>query len=158
MTSSDLAGPADRARRVALQAHDGQVDKAGAPYITHPARVAARVRDAGGGVRAEAVAWLHDVVEDCGVTLDDLRGQGFDDGVVAAVDALTRRDGVPAEAYYARIAADPLALAVKLADVADNADPARLALLDPATRTRLEDKYAAARRALALPPPPRPPA
>jgi len=142
MSSPDLA------RRIAQLAHDGQVDKAGAPYITHPARVAARVRDAGGDPRAEAVAWLHDVVEDCGVTLDDLRDHGFDQGVVAAVDALTRRDGVPSEAYYARIATDPLALAVKLADIADNADPARLALLDRATRRRLEDKYATALRAL----------
>ena len=150
MTSTDLA------RRIARQAHDGQVDKAGAPYITHPARVAARVRDGGGDPRAEAVAWLHDVVEDCGVPLDDLRGHGFDDGVVAAVDALTRRDGVPAQAYYTRIAADPLALAVKLADIADNADPARLALLDPATRSRLEAKYAAALRALSAPPLPPP--
>lgn len=141
----------ERARRVAERAHAGQVDKAGAPYITHPERVAARVS---GDPAAEAVAWLHDVVEDCDVTPDDLRAHGFDEDVVTAVEALTFLDGDDRDAYYARIAANPLALTVKLADLADNSDPARLSRLDGATRARLERKYAHAYRKLMPPPPP----
>jgi hypothetical protein len=69
--------------------------------------------------------------------------------VVAAVDALTRRDDEPAEDYYRRVAADPVARVVKDADLADNADPDRLARLDTATRERLSAKYAHARETLA---------
>jgi ADP-ribosyl-[dinitrogen reductase] hydrolase len=61
--------PVDRARELATTAHAGQVDKVGAPYIEHPARVAGRVRAAGDGEDAEVVAWLHDVVEDTEITL-----------------------------------------------------------------------------------------
>lgn len=131
------------AREVATAAHAGQVDKSGAAYIGHPARVAARLT----GDDAQAVGWLHDVVEDTPVTLDDLR-RDFPDHVVAAVDALTRRPDEQPDDYYARVARDPLAVRVKLADVADNSDPARLAALDPATRDRLTAKYANARARL----------
>jgi len=122
------------AQRIATVAHAGQVDKAGRPYITHPARVAARVA---GDDHAVAVAWLHDVVEDTTVTLADLREQ-FPAEVVAAVD----------DEYYARVRRVPLALTVKLADLADNSDPQRLARLDDATRERLVAKYARARAEL----------
>lgn len=61
--------------------------------------------------------------------------------VVAAVEAITRRRNEPRTAYYDRVLAEPLAVAVKLADIADNSDPARLAALDEATRTRLAEKY-----------------
>jgi hypothetical protein len=130
------------ARRIATRAHAGQVDKAGRPYIAHPQRVAARVED----LQAEAVAWLHDVLEDTEVTAEDLRVQGIDDEVVRAVELLTR--DVDDDVYYARIAAYPVAREVKLADIADNTDPVRTALLDPATRDRLAEKYTHARRAL----------
>ncbi|MGW0021948.1 HD domain-containing protein [Rhodococcus sp. NPDC003382] len=132
------------AQRIATVAHAGQVDRAGRPYITHPARVAARVA---GDDHAVAVAWLHDVVEDTTVTLADL-GEQFPPEVVAAVDALTRRDGEEPVEYYARVRRVPLALTVKLADLADNSDPQRLARLDDATRRRLRAKYAHARAEL----------
>ncbi len=137
-------GLVERAQQIATTAHEGQVDKAGAPYIGHPARVAARVR---GDAVAEMVAWLHDVVEDTDVTLDDLRAE-FPPEVVEAVDAVTYRDDSPRDAYYERIAANPLAKKVKLADIADNTDPARQAALDEPTRIRLTEKYAKARAAL----------
>lgn len=133
------------AREIATRAHQGQTDKAGAPYITHPARVAARVA---GDPKAEMVAWLHDVVEDTSVTLDDL-ARDFPADVVSAVDAITRRPDEDPGAYYRRVAADPLALKVKYADLDDNSAPDRLALLDPETRDRLLEKYAHAREALA---------
>lgn len=132
------------AKEIAAAAHRGQVDKAGQPYITHPARVAARVA---GDEHAVAAAWLHDVVEDTPVTLADLE-DSFPTEVTIAVDALTRRPGEAPADYYARVRAVPLALTVKLADLADNSDPQRLARLDVATRERLIAKYARARAEL----------
>ena len=61
------------------------------------------------------------------------------------------RDAAPdADSYYARIASHPLALKVKQADLDDNADPQRLAMLDAATAGRLRGKYAHARAALGI--------
>jgi len=70
--------------------------------------------------------------------------------VVSAVDALTHREGETRADYYQRILLSPLALRVKAADIDDNADPERLARLDPATRDRLVLKYQTARKALGL--------
>lgn len=132
------------ATKIAHDAHAGQVDKAGAPYIGHPVRVAATARERAAESQAdlvEAAAWLHGVVEDTDTALDDLTRLGLPEQVVAAVDALTRRRDEPSDAYYARVAADPIALVVKFADLADNADPERLGLLDDATSARLTAKY-----------------
>jgi (p)ppGpp synthase/HD superfamily hydrolase len=131
----------ERARMLALEAHADQVDKAGHPYIGHVGRVAAAVR---GDDEAEAVAWLHDVIEDCPAFAGQV--QAFPAPLQDAVRLLSRTSAADADTYYARISADPLALKVKLADIADNADEARLASLDAATAERLRDKY---RRALA---------
>lgn len=138
-----------RAREIATAAHRGQLDKAGAPYIGHPERVAAHAAAAGGDERVLAAAWLHDVVEDTATTPDELRVAGFPEEVVAAVVAVTKVPGESAEAYFARVNADPLAVAVKTADLADNTDPLRLVLLEHATRARLQAKYARARQLLA---------
>lgn len=130
---------------IATLAHSGQVDKAGQPYVDHPRRVAARVFEH--GPLAEAVAWLHDVVEDTPVTLEAVE-QAFGPQVAAAVDAITHRPGEPRTAYYARVRSNPVALVVKDADIDDNTDPLRLAALDPALASRLQVKYAAARASL----------
>lgn len=131
--------PVRRAQALATEAHAGQVDKVGVPYIEHPARIAARARAAGDGDDAEIVAWLHDVVEDTDVTLAEI-DRDFGPEIARAVDAITRRDG-EGDAYYGRVAADPLALVVKRHDIADNTAPERTARLDPATRERLAAKY-----------------
>lgn len=146
---SDLVSTA---RTIATEAHRGQVDKAGAPYIGHPARVAGHAAAAGGDERVVAAAWLHDVVEDTAVTPDDLRAAGIPDDVVAAVVALSKVPGGSVEEYFAGVNRDPIAIAVKTADLADNTDPARLAALDEATRERLVAKYARARALLAAAP------
>lgn len=128
---------------MALSSHRGQTDRAGMAYIGHVARVAAGVEEE----REIVVALLHDVVEDCEVPLSQVAAQ-FGDEIAAAVDAITRRAGEEADRYYARVRANPLALAVKLSDIADNANPDRLAMLDAATRDRLARKYTKARAAL----------
>ena len=141
-------GLCQEARLLAYTAHQGQVDKAGQPYVHHPREVAGRIRKAGGSPDAVAAGWLHDVVEDTWVTLDYLADAGFPATVINAVDAVTKRAGEPTEEYVHRIVADPIAVMVKRADLADNTDPDRLALLDPLTRARLEAKYAAFTTAL----------
>jgi (p)ppGpp synthase/HD superfamily hydrolase len=130
----------EQALSLARAAHAGQVDKLGQPYIEHPARVAARLPEA--DEIGRTVAWLHDVVEDTGVTLEQLAAD-FGPEVAAAVDALTRRPG-EGEAYYARVKDNPVALRVKRADIADNLDPDRTARLSPLVRARLAGKYARA--------------
>ena len=139
-----------RARLLAIEKHAAVTDKVGRPYIEHPARVAAYARElAPGRPDVEAVAWLHDVVEDTEVTGRELEKQ-FDAGVVAAVLALTRRADEDPDAYYRRVAADPIALLVKEADLADNTDPSRSEQLPPEVRDRLAAKYAHARERLSL--------
>ncbi len=72
------------AQSIAAAAHKGQVDKAGKPYIEHPAHVAANVQ----GDAAKAVAWLHDVVEDTPLTFADLRERGVAPEVIEALKLL----------------------------------------------------------------------
>lgn len=115
------------AERIAVRAHAGQVDKAGRPYIEHPRHVAAAVE----GDEARAVAWLHDVVEDTALTLDDLRREGVGETVLEAVRLLTHQPGVPYLEYVEALKPNPLARQVKLADLAHNSDASRLP--DPLT-------------------------
>ena len=131
----------ERAIAIAAEAHMGQVDKAGAPYILHPLRVMLRVQ-----TPAERIAAvLHDVVEDTAWTLEELAAEGFEPEVLAAVDALTRREGESYEAFVARAGADPVARVVKLADLAENMDLGRIVSPTAADIARL-DRY---RRAVA---------
>ncbi|MFF5444648.1 HD domain-containing protein [Streptomyces sp. NPDC012888] len=135
---------------LARAAHEGQTDKAGRPYAEHLAAVAEGVRARGGSPEQQAAAWLHDAVEDDALSADWLETAALPDEVKAMVLALTKRPGEPLEEYTARILATPGALLVKEADLAHNADPARLAVLDAPTRDRLTAKYARARSLLGL--------
>ena len=121
---------------IAVEAHRGQTDKAGQPYVLHPLRLMAQMRTP----VEQIAAVLHDVVEDSDWTLDRLRERGFSDEVVTAIGCLTRRDGELYEAFIERAAAHPLARRVKLADVEDNLDVRRLAELTERDRERL-DRY-----------------
>ena len=134
----------DDAIQVARQAHEGQLDKSGRPYIAHPLRVMGAVRDP----HERMTAVLHDVVEDTGVTLEDLTAAGCPAEVVDAVAAISKKPGEDADAYLARVAANPIALAVKRADIEDNMSPERLSRLDEETQERLRAKYQAALRVL----------
>lgn len=137
MTPLTLAQIEDLARR----AHAGQTDKAGRPYAGHLAAVAEGVRARGGDEEQIAAAWLHDSVEDDALTEEWLDGAALTPRTKAIVRALTKRPGEPPEEYARRILATPGAALVKHADLAHNADPARLAVLDGPTRMRLAEKY-----------------
>ncbi|MET8898477.1 HD domain-containing protein [Streptomyces albogriseolus] len=134
----------------ACAAHAGQTDKAGRPYAEHLRAVAEGVRRRGGDDEQIAAAWLHDAVEDDKLSPAWLEEAALTRRTKDMVLAVTKRSGEPPEEYAARILATPGALLVKEADLAHNADPARLAVLDDATRARLTAKYARMRALLGL--------
>jgi (p)ppGpp synthase/HD superfamily hydrolase len=139
---------------LARAAHEGQTDKAGRPYAEHLAAVAAGVRERGGDADQIAAAWLHDAVEDDALS-ERWLAEAVSTGALSRrtrdiVLAVTKRAGESPEEYARRILATPGALLVKQADLAHNADPARLAVLDEATRARLTEKYARMRGLLGL--------
>ncbi|QES50163.1 phosphohydrolase [Streptomyces venezuelae] len=135
---------------LARAAHEGQTDKAGRPYAEHLAAVAEGVRIRGGSPEQQAAAWLHDAIEDEALSPAWLESADLPDSVKEMVLAVTKRAGESPEDYTARILATPGALLVKEADLAHNADPARLAVLDEPTRSRLTAKYAHVRGLLGL--------
>lgn len=104
------------ADRLAAAAHEGQRDKTGAAYVEHLRRVAAAVMPG----EERVVALLHDILEKGGLTAADLTASGFPDRILAAVEALTRREGESDRDLTRRAAADELALPVKKADLEDN--------------------------------------
>jgi len=135
---------------LARAAHEGQTDKAGRPYAEHLRAVAEGVRVRGGDAEQIAAAWLHDSVEDDALTERWLDEAALTRRTKDIVLALTKRAGETPQAYAGRVLATPGALLVKEADLAHNADPARLAVLDEATRARLTEKYARMRALLGL--------
>ncbi|MFF4328473.1 HD domain-containing protein [Streptomyces sp. NPDC001591] len=135
---------------LARSAHEGQTDKAGRPYAEHLAAVAEGVRLRGGSAAQQAAAWLHDSVEDKALSGEQLAAAAVPQEVKDMVLALTKRPGEPLEEYTARILATPGALLVKEADLAHNADPVRLSVLDAPTRDRLTAKYARVRSLLGI--------
>lgn len=112
----------EKAIRIAAAAHEGQVDKAGSPYILHPLRVMLRVPSP----EARMAAVLHDVVEDTPWTLDQLQAEGFPPAVLQAIDSVTRREGESYEDFVRRAAQDPVGRLVKRADLLDNLDLSRI--------------------------------
>ncbi|MBT2401614.1 HD domain-containing protein [Streptomyces sp. ISL-100] len=139
---------------VARAAHAAQTDKAGRPYAEHLAAVAEGVRARGGSEEQIAAAWLHDSVEDDALSADWLAAAELPQSTKDMVLAVTKRPGEDLRAYTRRILATPGARLVKEADLAHNADPGRLAVLDEATRVRLTLKYAEVHRLLGLEPGP----
>ena len=134
-----------KAMHIAYNAHHGQLDKSGAPYIFHPIHLAEQMEDE----FSCCAALLHDVVEDTDVTLDDLR-KDFPEEVVEAVRPLTHADGVSDAEYLTAIKTNPIALKVKLSDNAHNADQTRCCngTVSEEKLARWQVKYARARAIL----------
>jgi (p)ppGpp synthase/HD superfamily hydrolase len=135
---------------LARRAHAGQLDKAGRPYTEHLQAVATGVESRGGTPDQIAAAWLHDAVEDNALSDQWLDTAPLPDTTKRIVRALTKHADEPPRDYARRILDTPGARLVKEADLAHNADPARLAVLDEPTRTRLTAKYATMRNLLGL--------
>ena len=127
-----------------MQAHAGQVDKAGMPYIGH----VIRVMQAGKTIDEKIVGVLHDVVEDTTWTFDALLAEGFPVHIVDALRCVTKlSDDEPYEAFINRVKNNPLAVAVKINDLTDNMDIRRLQTLTDADVQRLR-KYLKAYQSL----------
>lgn len=110
------------AAAIARRAHEGQLDKAGEPYINHPLHVA----EAMDTEEETCVALLHDVLEDSDFTADDLRAAGMSDAVVESVELLTHDGSVDYFDYVRALRDNPLAAKVKHADLEHNLDTSRI--------------------------------
>jgi hypothetical protein len=128
--------PLEKAIEIAGQAHAGQKQKDGSPYILHPLRLMVKMRT--DDERMAAV--LHDVVEDTTVTFDDLQKAGIPDSALEAVKLLTHDPSVPYDDYVQRLKDHPIARRVKLADLEDNSDIRRLSGIEEKDLARLR-KY-----------------
>lgn len=127
------------ALKMCFEAHKNQVDKSGMPYVFHPFHLAEQMQDED----TTTVALLHDIVEDTDYTIDDLRSKGFSEKVIEAIELLTHDPVVPYMEYVAQIKKNPIAKAVKLADLKHNSDMTRLESITAKDEERAE-KYRSA--------------
>jgi (p)ppGpp synthase/HD superfamily hydrolase len=111
-----------KAIKIAHDAHDEQVDKAGKPYIDHPMRVMNAVET----IEEKIVGVLHDAVEDSDLTIEDLVKLGFPENLIKAIEAITKHPKEPYQSYLERVMSNPIALRVKIADMLDNMDMSRI--------------------------------
>lgn len=124
------------AMQISFDAHKEQKDKSGLPYIFHPFHIAEQMSDE----ITVCVALLHDVVEDTDMTFEKLSELGFTTEIIEALKLLTHDDSVPYMDYVKEIAKNPVAKAVKLADLRHNSDLTRLDVIDEKALKRAE-KY-----------------
>jgi hypothetical protein len=135
----------DDAIALAVRVHAGQTDKRGESYLLHVLRVMLRQSND----TARVVGVLHDSLEDTSLTLADLRAAGYGEEVCEAVECLTKQPDEAYEDMITRVAGNPLARQVKLADLDDNLDPTRVVPGDPEADRRVK-RYRAARERLML--------
>ena len=133
----------NKAMVLAYEAHQGQYDKSGLPYVFHPFHLAEQMDTE----EAVTAALLHDVVEDTDYTLEDLRSMGFPDTVTDALALLTHDPSVPYMEYVERLKSNPIARSVKLADLTHNSDLSRLPVVTEKDLERVE-KYRKAMKLL----------
>lgn len=129
----------EKAIEIAVEAHRGQLDKAGKIYILHPMRVMLR----GKNETEMIVGILHDTVEDTPVTLEMLRLEGFPQEVLDALECVTKHEGEDYGDFINRILVNPLATQVKLYDIEDNMNRDRIPYPTPKDEARFKkyEKY-----------------
>lgn len=126
-----------KAMRIAYEAHHGQLDKGGIPYVFHPWHLAEQMEDE----ISTIAALLHDVVEDTEWTMEQLEAEGFPAESMEALRLLTHRSGQPYMEYVAGLQDNPVAVKIKLADLRHNSDFTRLSAVTAGQQARLERKY-----------------
>ena len=126
----------EKAIQIALEAHKGQTDKAGAPYLLH----LIRVMNAGQTEDEKICGILHDLVEDTPWTFEALRREGFSEEVIRALVCVTKQPNEPYTHFIERIKKNSLATKVKLNDLRDNMDITRLTFITEEDTQRL-NKY-----------------
>jgi len=133
-----------KAIKLCYKAHKEQLDKSGLPYIFHPFHLAEQMETE----ETAVAALLHDVAEDTDYTLEDIKKElGCSDSIIDALRLLTHDESVPYLDYVAKIKENPIARAVKLADLEHNSDLTRLDVIDKKALERVE-KYKKAREIL----------
>lgn len=125
-----------KALKLCFDAHKNQVDKTGMPYVFHPFHLAEQMKDE----ITTICALLHDVVEDTEYTIEDLENMGFPNDAIEALKLLTHDENVPYMDYVKEINKNPIAKAVKFADLMHNSDTSRLDVVDEYAIKR-EEKY-----------------
>ena len=131
-----------KALKLCFEAHKNQIDKSDMPYVFHPFHLAEQMETE----ETTIVALLHDVVEDTDYTIENLADMGFSESVINAISLLTHDPEVDYMEYVLAVKKNPIAKAVKLADLRHNSDLSRLDVVDEWALTRNE-KYL---RAIAL--------
>ena len=124
----------ETALEIAVKAHKGQVDKNGVAYILHPLAVAAQLDT----LELKTIAILHDTIEDTDVTAEYLLEKGIPKKIVDTVLLLSKPKDEDYESYLRRVKENPLAKAVKLADLAHNTSPERASGLNEKRRAKYE--------------------
>lgn len=109
---------------IATNAHSGQFDKGGTPYILHPLKVMHYLKT--DDEELQCIALGHDVIEDTKITYQDLRDAGISERVIDGIRALTKQPGQTLEEYKAGVFKNIDAVKVKLCDLRHNMDPRRL--------------------------------
>ena len=125
-----------RALALCFEAHKDQKDKSGLPYVFHPFHLAEQMEDEDTTI----VALLHDVIEDTEYTIEDLQKAGFTQNVISAIALMTHDPQVPYMEYVRAIKSNPIARAVKLADLRHNSDMTRLDIITQRDEERAQ-KY-----------------
>ena len=111
-----------KALRLCFNGHRDQVEKTGMPYVFHPFHLAEQMQDE----YTTVVALLHDIVEDTDMTLAELSELGFPTPVTEAIALMTHSPEIPYMDYVREIGKNPIAKAVKLADLRHNSDLSRM--------------------------------
>lgn len=135
-----------KAMQIAYNAHQGQYDLSGVPYIFHPYHVAEQMDDE----FTTCAALLHDVAEDTDITIEQL-AEDFPAPVIEALRLLTHSKNEDYFEYVSKIRDNPIAKAVKLADIAHNSDQSRVQHSSAVTPEKLEhwqNKYEKAKKIL----------
>ncbi len=128
-----------KAMKIAYNAHNGQMDKGGIPYIFHPYHLAEQMKTE----ETVITALLHDIIEDTPLTISWLREQGFSESVLEALTLLRHETDMPYMEYIQRLQNNKIACQVKLEDLKHNSDISRIDQMDDRDRKRLK-KYKAA--------------
>lgn len=124
-----------KAMNRAYDAHHGQKDKGGVPYIFHPIHVAEQMQSE----YSTICALLHDVAEDTEVTLEEL-AEEYPSEVMDALKLLTHEEDTPYLGYVRALKDNAIAREVKLADLRHNSDTSRASDTSEKALQRME-KY-----------------
>lgn len=128
-----------KALLLSFNAHKDQLDKSGMPYVYHPFHLAEQMNTE----ETVTVALLHDVIEDTAYTLEDIAAMGLPQSVTDALALMAHDKAVEYMDYVAKIKTNPIAKAVKLADLRHNSDITRLDIVDEKAIRRVKKYYEA---------------